>query len=361
MKITLSGLLHHSGGYSELTRNLALVLNDLGVLASIDALDKGNFQGMPLDTFCSKEYLELEAKLAKDADKTYAPKADTILQVTPPFMFKPAPAGIKKNIGITMFETRVPKDWFTAVNNLTHLVVHDQFQQDLFKKYAAVDIHRWTPYVSNPHEIGVDLRFGQPDAQFLLTVGVARVHKNQSKIIQAFNLIRKEFPKVKLVIKAITEEQQYDDYRALVAGDSDIIVIPSNYSTVAMDNLYQRCAAYVSASMCEGLDMPAIKAAMCGKPIIAGWHTGHMSWVPEKHLSLITKKVDMSGMHNIHPRYREPDMCGYDCDVPHLAEHMHVVLSGAAEIEAFKIPEVATMFSRIRCTISIGKLLKDIA
>lgn len=361
MKILLSGMLNHSGGYSELTRNLALCLNDLGALAELEIRDKDIFQAIPIENFCSKEYLELEKKLTGDKAKVYTAKPDAVIQFCPPFMFQPVPEGLTKNIGFSMFETRMPEGWFNAVSRLNHLVLHDEFQLGVFggngmAERGAPNVmrHLWTPWIDKPK--AYPYKNMQP---FLLTVGVARMHKNQSKVIEAYRMIKAEFPGLLLVIKAITEDPEYDDYRNLIAGDPDIRVLPGTYSTAAMDNLYQNCSAYISASMCEGLDMPAVKAAMCGKPVVAGWHTGHMSWMPENHVSLVTKEIDMSTVKNIHPRYREPNMRGFDCDIVHLAAHMRSALT-PGEAAGYMI-DTSNLFTREACKNSLDKLLKSIA
>lgn len=322
MKVSLSGMLYHSGGYSELTRNLALVLDDLGVLSELHARDSKIFQQIPVTEFWSPEYQELHKRIT--AEKFYRGKSDVFIQFCPPFMFQPTPPDFRANVGFTMFETRMPEGWNEFVNKLSHLVVHDAFQARILEHTKPKILPYWMPWVSDPSETPLNPAYIAPN--FILTVGVARVHKNQSKIIKAFNNLREEFPALRLVIKAMTEDPEFDDYRDAIIGDPNIIVLPNNYSTEAMGMLYKRCSVYVSASMCEGLDMPAIKAAMCGAPVVAGRHTGHASWIPSTHPSLETLPVDMSEIPNIHPRYREKDMVGFDCTVEELTKHIRAAL-----------------------------------
>lgn len=357
MNVMLSTMLHHSGGYSELARNTALCLNDLDALAVLRIVDQNVFQAMPIDQFCSPEYIKLEQKIAAQQAKQYKRIPETLIQFAPPFMMQPTPEGIKQNIGITMFETRAPLDWFKCLNHLNHLALHDKFQAALFDGGAEhVVRHNWSPWIENPLD---NLMTSVSTPPYILSVGVARVHKNHSKIIDAYRMIKKDFPGLLLVIKAITEDPEYDDYRVKIADDPDIRVIPGPYSTIAMNNLYAHCSAYVSASMCEGLDMPAVKAAMCGKPVVAGWHSGHMSWIPATHPSLVTHQVDLSTFLNVHPRYREPKMFGYDVITAHLAEHMRAALT-PGEADDFKI-DMTGKFTRKECVKSLDILLKSLA
>ena len=349
--IAFSGILTHSGGYSELTRNVAEILAEHDYLRRLDIRDVATFQPLPLETFCSANFLQIKNKLA-DA-KPFYDAPNTVIQFVPPFMMIPADT---LNVGITMFETRVPDKWFDNLKHVKYLLLHDAFQRDLFARPGCPKIIPWEPWVSDPMDFPPPISLEiVPGNKFFLTVGVARVHKNHSKIIEAFKDFRKGNPEYYLVIKSITEDKEYDDYRDQL-DDDHIIVIPGPYSVAAMNALYVNCAAYVSASMCEGLDMPAIKAAKCGKPVLMGRHTGHIDWMPADMSELKTTPIDLSLLPHVHPRYREGKMPGYDTTTTELLKHMHLMTDSPNMYKA----DLRERFTRKRCEESLVKALATI-
>ena len=351
IKFTFSSLFLHAGGYSELARNLAIVLDELGALAKLDIRDGKNFQSLPINQICGEEFMKLKAKFAEDH---FYPTPTAVLQFVPPFMMLPCKDA--PNVGITMFETQVPESWYANLKHLQYLAVHDDFQKQLFAK-APVKLLDWSPWVSNPlhHSFKSDSDI-VPGNKYFLTVGVARVHKNQGKIIDAFREFRKSHPEYYLVIKAITEDAEYDDYRNKLTADDHVYVLPGPISTPAIDKLYCYCHAYISASMCEGLDMPAAKAMMAGKPVIMARHTGHQSWMPKYFSEMDTTAVNLSTLKSIHPRYREPNMMGYDMSVEEILRHMEASVAYLGDYTA--ATDDCMVFSRGACKESMRKIIE---
>ena len=311
MKVVFSGILLHEGGYSELSRGVITCLHKMGVLVGIEAMDSKMSFRCPPHAYTSKEFQEIYDYHAKP--KTYKVQPDVLMQMVPPFMMV-KPNFPCRNVGITMFETRVPEKWFPAVNQLDLLLLHDNYQDELFKNCTAAK-KRWRPWVLAPELSDYDLKLPKP---YILNVGVARVHKNQRKLIQAF-IAAKERKHIadywNLVVKTLKEDNEGDEFRDLLVGRSDIFIIPGPISQRAIDVLYHNASLYICPTMCEGLNMPAIKSTMAGKPIILGPHTGH-GWIEEIDTDvrmLYCAKVDMTELPNIHPRYREGMMFGYDC------------------------------------------------
>lgn len=353
-RVAVSSILHHSGGYSELARNLCRALFDLNALKDIELRDGTNFQPIPYETFCSEEYVAME-KFLKERREFSA--CNMLIQMLPPFMFYNTNEGIM-NVGCCMFETRVPDSWFERLKEVSYLLVHDEFQRQLFSRVKEKLIN-WTPWVNKPNGI----KYLKKE-RIILSVGVARVHKNMGKLIQAFGNLRLE--DWRLVIKCSTEDPEGDDFRRLAAETPNVTVICGPLSTQAMDNLYENCDLYVSPTMCEGLNMPAIKAGMLNKPMIIAKHSGHVDWLADEIIDRVhilpRKELDMSTLPCIHPRYREKNMPGYDCTVEQIEDKL---LFAVGDIEDDFAPDYGEYFvkkySRGACRESLKKALEIIS
>lgn len=334
MKVIFSGILLHEGGYSELSRNIVVCLEKAGVLVGIDARDRTMILRAPPTGYVNQEFQEIYDKYAKQ--RVYMQEPDTLVQMVPPFMMI-KPSGKVRNIGITMFETRVPEKWFQimAEKKLDRLLLHDEYQDELFMgTLNNLEKRRWRPWVLEPQSLYPPI--STPNLlprKYILSVGVARVHKNQRKLIMAFLRLKEQKridEEVELIIKTLKEDYEGDEFRDLLVGRSDIRVLTGPISSTAIDYLYRNASLYVCPTMCEGLNMPAIKSAMCGVPVVLGHHTGHQ-WMRDLNIprvELSGQPVDMSTIPKIHPRYREGDMTGYAYTVEEIMDRISEALNG---------------------------------
>lgn len=105
---------------------------------------------------------------------------------------------------------------------------------------------------------------------FILYVGTAFPHKNLPKLIEAFDIIRKKHPKLKLVL-AGKREKHYDELQlwAFNKPSYDHIIFTGFVSDAELKWLYQNCKSYVFTSLSEGFGLPPLEAMAHGAPVIS--------------------------------------------------------------------------------------------
>ena len=113
--------------------------------------------------------------------------------------------------------------------------------------------------------------FTEKDYVFLHVSG-NNIAKNVLNIIESFLKIEKE--NKKLILKINSFKNKYEasevtqEYKEKYKIYSDIIFLEGNYSIQEMNELYNICDCYISASLCEGFNMPVLEAGSYGKLVI---------------------------------------------------------------------------------------------
>lgn len=106
--------------------------------------------------------------------------------------------------------------------------------------------------------------------QFIMYVGRATPHKNLVRLVRAFELLRKKYPSLMLVL-AGANNPNYHRLGALVTEKrlAHSIVFTDFVSEGELRWLYQNCAAYVFPSLSEGFGLPGLEAMMHGAPVVS--------------------------------------------------------------------------------------------
>ncbi len=103
--------------------------------------------------------------------------------------------------------------------------------------------------------------------KFLLYVGRVHPHKNIKRLIDAFGLLQKDNPGLKLVLvgkkDALAEQNQK---YAKQKGIKNVIVT-GYVSEGRLRWLYENCAAYCFPSLSEGFGLPSLEAMKHGAPV----------------------------------------------------------------------------------------------
>jgi glycosyltransferase involved in cell wall biosynthesis len=108
------------------------------------------------------------------------------------------------------------------------------------------------------------------DGDFLMYVGTAFPHKNLRTMIEAFQLLWKDRPNLKLVITGKREEKHHAELIAWVQTlpCAKNVIFPGYVSDAELQWLYSHCRAYVFTSLSEGWGLPTLEAMAHGAPAV---------------------------------------------------------------------------------------------
>lgn len=145
-----------------------------------------------------------------------------------------------------------------------------------YVKQDLIDLHSFTK-----EKIEVTLEASEPpikakskrlkgvDKPFIMHVGSPFPHKNIDNLIDAFELIKKEQPDIKLVL-AGKKEYYFDQLiKEKISGhkfEKDIIV-PGYIEDRELKWLYENAECYVLPSLSEGFGLPGLEAMAHGTPL----------------------------------------------------------------------------------------------
>lgn len=103
---------------------------------------------------------------------------------------------------------------------------------------------------------------------FLFYVGRATPHKNLVRLVEAFEIVLKTQPELKLVLAGRTDKN-YKTLQNLVKRKNltSQVIFTGKVSEGGLRWLYENCLAYVYPSLSEGFGLPALEAMVHGAPL----------------------------------------------------------------------------------------------
>lgn len=119
--------------------------------------------------------------------------------------------------------------------------------------------------ITEPPEVVSELE----QKQYLLYVGRPQPHKNLSRFIDAFQILKQSYPDLFLVLagKQDTAYRQLQNYAtSKQVGD---VVFTGFVSEARLHWLYEHAALYVFPSLSEGFGLPGLEAMQYGVPVAA--------------------------------------------------------------------------------------------
>jgi glycosyltransferase involved in cell wall biosynthesis len=102
-----------------------------------------------------------------------------------------------------------------------------------------------------------------------LYVGRISPHKGIHILIKAFKIIKREFPKAKLVIVGKHTFESYSKELKKIANKDKNIIFTGFVADEELPRYYTACDVYTTATLWEGFDLPAAESQACGKPVVA--------------------------------------------------------------------------------------------
>ena len=108
------------------------------------------------------------------------------------------------------------------------------------------------------------------DQEFIMYVGQPLPHKNLTRLIDAFVLLQKKHPSLKLVLVGKTDSLfQKHEERVKELGIDKSVIFTGFVSEGQLRWLYENCRAYVFPSLSEGFGLPGLEAMVHGAPVVS--------------------------------------------------------------------------------------------
>jgi glycosyltransferase involved in cell wall biosynthesis len=107
------------------------------------------------------------------------------------------------------------------------------------------------------------------DKQFIMYVGRPTPHKNLSRLIAAFALLKEQYPDLVLVLAGKKDSNYRRHARDVKNQEIENVVFTDYISDGQLRWLYEHCAAYVFPSLSEGFGLPGLEAMASGAPVVS--------------------------------------------------------------------------------------------
>jgi glycosyltransferase involved in cell wall biosynthesis len=142
---------------------------------------------------------------------------------------------------------------------------------------------------------------------FVLYIGRLYSIKGVHYLIKAFQSIKKEHTKLKLVIAGSGDFEPY--LREIAQGTKDILFIGYVNSLMIKKLLYENCLTVVVPSIYETFPMVVLEAMACSKPVIASNVGGIRSMIKHGKNGFLVRPKDTRGLELfINKLYENPDL-----------------------------------------------------
>ncbi len=152
-----------------------------------------------------------------------------------------------------------------------HLIVPSEFVKDDVAKFTRTNSRK----ITVTYEAGDQIEAkAEPlpeleEASFIMYIGRPTPHKNLSRLLEAYSLVKEKHPDLKLVLAGkIDSNYKRVMRRAKRLGIEDV-VFTDYVSDGQLRWLYEHCAAYVFPSLSEGFGLPGLEAMACGAPVVS--------------------------------------------------------------------------------------------
>lgn len=130
--------------------------------------------------------------------------------------------------------------------------------------YDLIDPKKFHPGVSGD-AVREKYRLGQ--SPVMLYVGRISPHKGVHFLIEAYDLVKRTVPTVRLVIAG---KDTFSGYTRALHQRADAGVVFTGFvSEEELPAYYGACDVYTTGSLWEGFDSPVAEAQACGKPVVA--------------------------------------------------------------------------------------------
>ena len=160
--------------------------------------------------------------------------------------------------------------WWAAHKNRT-IITPTNYVKDDVANFAHINKDKIVVTYESADEIAGKATPITPLAgkDFIMYVGRPQPHKNLSRLIEAYALMRNKYPSLKLVIAGKKDKLHLNHFAtAKKLGVADGLVFTGYITDSQLKWLYLHTQAYVFASLSEGFGLPPLEAMIHGAPVI---------------------------------------------------------------------------------------------
>ena len=161
-----------------------------------------------------------------------------------------------------------------GIKRASHIIAVSQHtKSDLIEYFKMPDDRISVIYNGIDHSIFKPYDTKPPDEPYILYVGSERPRKNLARLIEAFAILKREFPELRLV--KVGEPGRAEEYRQETLRKLDSLgltpdVIFTSYTSESdLVRYYYSAALLVYPSLYEGFGLPPLEAMACGCPVVA--------------------------------------------------------------------------------------------
>ncbi|MDO8529301.1 MAG: glycosyltransferase family 1 protein [bacterium] len=139
------------------------------------------------------------------------------------------------------------------------------------------DFHSLTPALSREERGNISEKYNLPE-KFILYVGTLQPRKNIPMLIEAFSVVIKKLPEIKLVIVGSRKAHNFDKKIDETIAKNDLreaVVFPGYIDQQDIRNLYSLSGTVVLPSLYEGFEIPILEAMSQKIPVVASKIPAH--------------------------------------------------------------------------------------
>lgn len=161
-----------------------------------------------------------------------------------------------------------------GIKRASHIIAVSQHtKSDLMEYFKIPDDRTSVIYNGIDHSIFKPYKTKPPDKPYILYVGSERPRKNLIRLIEAFAILKREFPELRLVkigVPGRTEEYRQETVSKLDSlGLAQDVIFTSYTSEADLARYYSSAALLAYPSLYEGFGLPPLEAMACGCPVVA--------------------------------------------------------------------------------------------
>ena len=158
-----------------------------------------------------------------------------------------------KNVDEAFSVSNYLKKELKSESNLDSKVIYNKIDKKRFNKKAKGD--------------KIIEKYNLKNKKVLLYVGRVAPHKGIHLLLKAFDILKEEFPNLKLLIVGKPTFSLY--FRKLRRMAHKDVIFTGFVPDKELPFYYAACDLYVTASLWEGFNLPAAEAQACGKKVVA--------------------------------------------------------------------------------------------